>query len=435
MKIKSLYVENFRGIRQAELNFSYPLTLILGINGMGKTTFLDASALMLSWLVARIRQSTGSGHYINPLRDIHNEASYANLSITLDDKQKEYTWTMTRTRTGRKASEHKSDYQQLSDYTNILREHIDTSQENCNIPVFVYYSTNRAVLDIPLRVRTKHPFTLLETYDGSLTSGADFRTFFEWFRNREDLENENYKYLNQATKIQNLAYPDRQLEAVRHALSEFLPEYNNLSVRRHPLRMTIIKKDKELRFEQLSNGEKCLIAMIGDLARRLAIANAIGNTPLAGEGVVLIDEIDLHLHPEWQRIVPKKLTEIFPNCQFIISTHSPQVIGEIKQDAVRALSMDDKNGIVVTTPRQTIGLTSNDILNEVMRPEDGPETLSRSIEVEKELHRLFELIDNEEFDQARDLIVEQKNKLKGDIPDIIRAESLITMLEGEKNKP
>jgi predicted ATP-binding protein involved in virulence len=64
-----------------------------------------------------------------------------------------------------------------------------------NLPVFVYYPVNRAVLDIPLRIREKHRFDLLSAYDESLTSGANFRTFFEWFREREDLENENLRHM------------------------------------------------------------------------------------------------------------------------------------------------------------------------------------------------------------------------------------------------
>lgn len=433
MKITTLKAENFRGIRCLELKLSSPLTVLSGINGVGKSTLLDALALMLSWAVARIRRSDAPGHEISHRLDIHNEASYARLSVSLADEQAEYTWAMVRVRRGRKDPEYTSDYRQLNDYTKRLRETIDTSQEQCNIPLFVYYSINRAVLDIPLQVRQKS-FSLLDAYEGALTSTANFRTFFKWFRSQEDLENENRKYLDDSIKPENFEYPDRQLETVRRALSKFLPEYKDFSVRRSPLRMVVMKKNKELRIEQLSDGEKCLIAMIGDIARRLAIANPVGDDPLLGEGVVLIDEIDLHLHPTWQRMVPNKLNEVFPNCQFVLSTHSPQVIGEIPPEAIRRLSLDEEQGITFTLPQQTLGLTSNDILDEIMRSMDGPETLARNLDIEKKLQTLFAVIDEENFTQARRLIQELRNIQNGDTPDLIRAEGLMAMLENGADK-
>lgn len=124
-------------------------------------------------------------------------------------------------------------------------------------------------------------------------------------------------------KPDGFVFPDPHLEAVREALRQFLPEFDNLTVRRNPLRMEVEKNGERLTVNQLSDGEKCLIALIGDLARRLAIANPVLRNPLDGEGVVLIDEIDLHLHPKWQRLVVPKLRTVFPNCQFVISTHSP----------------------------------------------------------------------------------------------------------------
>lgn len=78
---------------------------------------------------------------------------------------------------------------------------------------------------------------------------------------------------------------------------------------------------------QLSDGEKCTLALFGDIARRLAIANPSLDDPLQGDGVVLIDELELHMHTSWQRKVISMLKKTFPNIQFIITTHSPQILG------------------------------------------------------------------------------------------------------------
>ena len=108
------------------------------------------------------------------------------------------------------------------------------------MPLAVYYPTNRAVFDIPLKIRTKHSFEQITAYDEALTGGRiDFRGFFEWFRDREDLENE--ERLNNTNE-----YRDRELEAVRYAIANLVDGFSNLRVRRSPLRMTVNKQGEEL---------------------------------------------------------------------------------------------------------------------------------------------------------------------------------------------
>ncbi len=82
----------------------------------------------------------------------------------------------------------------------------------------------------------------------------------------------------------------------------------------------------ELRIEQLSEGYKIVIAMVADLAARMAEANPAMPNPLEATGIVLIDEVDLHLHPRWQRTILKELTGVFRNVQFVVSTHSPIIV-------------------------------------------------------------------------------------------------------------
>ncbi|MFA0173138.1 AAA family ATPase, partial [Vibrio splendidus] len=103
-------------------------------------------------------------------------------------------------------------------------------------------------------------------------------------------------------KSLNASSKDRQLTAVRSAIYKFMPEFSNLRVRRKPrLHMSIDKNGQSLNVAQLSQGEKSLMALIGDIARRLAVMNPSLENPLMGDGIVLIDEVDMHLHPKWQR--------------------------------------------------------------------------------------------------------------------------------------
>jgi predicted ATP-binding protein involved in virulence len=432
MKLKQLTLENFRGFKRLELNLDIQLTVLVGANGAGKSSVLDALAILLSWAVARVRHSGSSGRTISEL-DIHNQARYALIKIA-DANVPPLSWQLVKSKKGHIRPNIATSLDKLSEYAKTIQQQISSSEAQGGIPLFAYYPVNRAVLDIPLRIRTTHTFGLLDAWDEALTSASDFRSFFEWFRNREDLENEQ---LRQQLPEQLLArfgnaeppplFKDQQLNAVRCALTSFLPEFIDFAVRRNPLRMVVQKHGQEVRVDQLSDGEKCLIALVADLARRLVIANPQLENPLTGVGVVLIDEIDLHLHPGWQRMVLPKLTATFPNCQFIVSTHSPQVLGEVEGHQIRVL-IREEDDVYYSIPKQAKGLTSNEVLDELMNALDGSERLSRNREVEMQLNELFELIDDEKFDQAKAKINLMKKAMNGDIPDIVRAEALMSML-------
>jgi len=203
-----------------------------------------------------------------------------------------------------------------------------------------------------------------------------------------------------------------------------MPEFTELQVRRNPLRMAVKKNGKEFRIEQLSDGEKCLLAMVGDLARRLAIANPGLDDPLQGEGVVLIDEIELHLHPRWQRMIIPRLLQTFPGCQFIVSTHSPQVLSEVAPENIHLLHQDEETGeIPCSKPQRSYGLDSSEILEELMG------ATRRNADVEHKLTELFRHIDDEDFEAAREALRALREELHGDIPDLIRAETMIHMLD------
>lgn len=428
MKVKTLQLIHFRSTRQTRLDFEDNLNVLTGVNGAGKTTVLDALAIMLSWALARVRSSGSRGRTIRET-DIHNEKTFAWLELRCEDGISEPVdlfWRLVQARKGRNPELDSSDplhgmttFAPLNQWAVQVRESIGQTNARCNLPICVYYPVNRAVLDIPLRIRKAHSFDLLEAYDEALAGGANFRVFFEWFRNREDLENEQ--------RANGEAFqPDPQLQAVRRAILAFLPEFSNVSIRRHPLRMEVTKGNDVLLVDQLSDGEKCLFAMVGDLARRLAIANPERREPLQGEGVVLIDEVELHLHPAWQRMVVRKLTETFPNCQFIITTHTPQVLGEVPAHCIRQLSVVPVHGLVCTIPEQSFGLDTSEILEEIM------EAPVRNAEIADSLSEIFRLIDEDSFEEAKRKIEEVRRRVRGSIPDLVHAESLMTMLEPQE---
>jgi predicted ATP-binding protein involved in virulence len=439
MKVKRLKMTAFRGIGDLTLEFDAgEPTVLIGVNGVGKSSILDCLAILLSWFMVRIifdpetreHFSKSRKWFGNNLRtgfqqedlvderlfseqDIKKGAKLTGSEITLSLDSQELSWALTQTlEEGSKKSN--SNLAELERVTGGIRQKGKTN-EPANIPLAVYYPVSRGVGDISLQIPNKLITKVADAYDGALQGKAiNFEPFFQWFRDWEDLENEQRR--------DNPAFRDGKLEAVRNAISSLLPGFSNLRVRRSPLRMTVNKQGEELIVNQLSDGEKCLLAMVGDLARRLAIANPGLAEPLEGSGVVLIDEIELHLHPKWQRDIIPALTRTFPNCQFIVTTHSPQVVSHVRPEGVYLLEKTPE-GIVAKRPESSFGRDSNRILEDLMGVPERPQ------DIKEDLLELFRLIDRGNLDGARQLRQQLANEIGADEPEFVRADILIRRKE------
>lgn len=416
MRVKRLKMTAFRGISDLTLEFDeIEPTVFIGVNGAGKSSILDCIAILLSHLISRIQyipnligEQPDGGNTIQSYftrQDIRNGHQQTHNEITISWRSRQATLSLV-TVGNHRIVPSGTEFQGIVE--NIRRE-LEANPE-ANLPLVVYYPVNRAVVDIPLNIQNGHLhlFKQVGAYDQALMNGKiDFNPFFNWFRNQEDLENE-------LRLDDNPDYRNRQLEAVRHAISSLLDSFSNLRVRRSPLRMTITKQGQELIVNQLSDGEKGLLALAGDLARRLAIANPSLPDPLQGSGVVLIDEIELHLHPKWQREIIPALTRTFPNCQFIVTTHSPQVLSQVKPEGIYILERTDA-GIVAMRPESSYGRDTNRILEDLM---DTPE---RPQEIKESLLELFRLIAKGELDSARQLHQKIADEIGADEPELVGA--------------
>jgi predicted ATP-binding protein involved in virulence len=422
MRIRTLKLERFRGARNLSLDLDERLNLFVGMNGAGKSSILEATAILLSWMANRIKHPGASGRPITE-EDISNGQSSGNLEISVTARDQEIAWNISRVRKGYSRKDAISGLSSMTEWTRRINEEITEKKGRVNLPLLAYYPVNRVVLDIPLRIKSRHSFDLLAAYDESLTSGANFRTFFEWFREREDLENEARRdQMPILPDVSAAAFPDPQLEAVRRALTSFMPDFSHLTVRRNPLRMEVEKRGERLTVNQLSDGEKCLMALVGDLARRLAIANPERENPLEGEGIVLVDEIDLHLHPLWQRMVVPNLLSVFTNCQFLITTHSPHVITHVKPASLFLLSMTEK-GLKMERASASYGLTVERILADLMGVEN-----TRPAEVVEKLREMYRLIERGDLDDAKKAITRLESEMVGD-SELVRAGVLIKRKE------
>ena len=182
----------------------------------------------------------------------------------------------------------------------------------------------------------------------------------------------------------------------------------------------VMKQMGHQMFSNLSDGQRVMLTLIGDLARRAIALNphlekdVLKQTP----GVVSIDELDLHLHPRWQRRVIHDLKNTFPKVQFIATTHSPQLVGEALPHEIRIL----EDG-AVTTPTHSYGIDSSRILEEVMNASP------RNEETKELLTKMAEQIDREELREAKKSLGEVEQKLGQDDPEVTGANTLINLLE------
>jgi len=413
VKINKLHLTNFKSITEAELILNGKSTVLFGINGTGKSTILRSVNLLYANIINQIvnRQELRQ-KYALTLEDIQYGKSNTRIEAQFCINGKEvvpYWRTMVR-KTGKKT--HNLD--NLKMIADSVQEQYISDEYQGNIPIFVNYGTNRLGLDIPLRIRTHHNFDIYSAYEKAIENRIDFRTFFEWFRNQEDYENQ--------CKIEkgDLNYRDKSFNSVRKAMLVMLDNCAELRVARKPrLEMKIEKNGIQLNVSQLSDGEKCTMALFGDLARRLAIANPILENPLLGEGVVLIDEVELHMHPSWQRQILSKLSETFPNIQFIITTHSPIVLNEVNEGYnVYFIQNENTANIPVRFDRMD-GYDAAYILEEFM------ETKSMNQKTEKFIEKIYRLIDEKKWNDAKDSVKDLERIAGSSNKDVIRANLLI----------
>lgn len=412
MKINRLELENFRSFDRAELQLDGKSTVLFGVNGTGKTSVLKSINLLYANIINQIVNRKELKQNFNlELDDIKYGKTQTKIEADFNMEEQLITYHRSMVR---KTGKRVQDLDALKNIASIFHEKYIDDEKQDNIPIFVNYGTNRLVLDIPMRIRKRHTFDIYSAFDKAIENRIDFRTFFEWFRDQEDYENE--------CKVQNadLEYKDEALETVKKAMLVMMDGYTNLRVARKPkLEMKVEKNGISLNVSQLSDGEKCTMTMFGDLARRLSIANPLLDNPLLGEGVVLIDEIELHMHPSWQRSVLKQLRETFPNIQFIITTHSPIVLSEVDDDYNVFFMRNSGTSGEIVEFRRLDGFDANYILEEFMG------TKSINTKTENLINDIYRLINCKSLDEAEMKVKELERITDSVNKDVLRANILI----------
>lgn len=466
MFLKSLHLSDYTNFQNVELDFAFSdtnkVTLLIGENGSGKSNILEAIATLLSWFTARLCNGDKAHGISIPESKIRLDQACAFIQATFQNSADEFSWHMVKKRKGR----HFSSETSLTKETSLKNASLlaakfsarySADPAHTSLPLIAYYPATRYILDVPRRVVTHHKFTPIDGYqkwtikNSELSSSnIDFRRFIEWFKNCDDFKNEifaeliSYLSFNNSIKLKNvkndniisfvnfkelkknnpelyekvsIAYGP-QLSSVSKAITTFMPGYTGLRIKRQPLQMRVTKERQDLDILQLSQGERSILALIADIAYRLAIMNPDATEPLHGEGIILIDEIDLHLHPRWQRSVVRNLQTTFPNCQFIITTNSPLVISD-PQD-VQIFLLENNS---VEELSYIYGMDIEQVLSEIMG------TALRYEPLQMQLDDLLDAIQDRDFNRYRKLRNELLSVLPPNHRELQRAEIFKKQIE------
>ena len=427
MKLKKLDIRNLRMFEETSFKFSKEFTLLVGINGAGKTTLLNALGASLAIMHHIYKKGEYKGGYNHEVglnyTDITCNKKSTSLELTVSSENASSRLHMhlknKQTRSGgktKRGSRKASDIANARwdfDFSNSLPIERKIKEETPQ-PVYIYFSTERSIISNSSNRKADALFGQDAAYaDALLGHSLSLPDMARWLHAQFNVSNEH-------------SHSKLRAETLQKAIKRFLPYCRNLQATgMDNATLTVDKYGNTFDISQLSHGERGILVLVLDIARRLSLANPTIEDPIRnGEGVVLIDEIDLHLHPKWQRKVAKNLCETFPRCQFIATTHSPQVLGEVMPDQVQMLK-SGKVGKVgnVGTPARSLGVDSNRILEDIMN------TTPRSQSVERKVRRITKLVDDERREEALDAIEELEAFLGESDPETTRARTLLSFLE------
>ncbi|MCY4463343.1 MAG: AAA family ATPase [Albidovulum sp.] len=371
--VQFLKIRNFKGIAKLDLALDESLTLLAGVNGVGKTSAIEAMLGAVTYVWSELGPVEKEAQF-NPSGDlVRYGVPEGEVTLELANKHGRNTEFKIPV-SARKLGKFDLNF---------------TGTSETPMPLVVYYDQNR-IGGLESKDRWRDSKTNREAaLDTTPNALSDFKT---WYYEKEGDE------AREALERGDLGYRDPEVQAVREVLKNIAGCSTKLRSRNpegSSDRVLFVRKNDcfDIPFEALSGGEKAFFLLAVDLARRLLLEFP-GSTLAEAPGFVCIDQIELHLHPAWQRKILTSLIDLFPCCQFVVSTHSPQVIGSVAAKHVRLLESDGNGQIDAIEPRASKGRDSNYVLEGILdTPEQDPE-------VKKLFGKCDELIDAGAFEEA-----------------------------------
>ena len=400
MFLESMILHNFRCFSDIEIKFNNRLTVVVGNNGAGKSTILEAATIAAGTLTAAMDGLTNYGikksdaHYkyydLGSTIDVQPQFP---VEITASGKMdgKDITWS--RSLKSAKGRGGLASAKELTSIAEEYQERMRNGDRELKLPVISYYGTGR--LWAQHREKKNDTFEKNNRSNGyidSLDGAANDKLMMKWF------EKMTYQQLQRQEKIPEFVAVKMALEQIFASVTGYSDVKVQFNLDTGEIDILYFDGTEHVRMpvSQLSDGYKCTISLIADIAYRMAILNPqlLNKVLVETEGIILIDEVDLHLHPKWQKRILKDLMDIFPKVQFIVSTHAPEVINSVKKGSVVIL----RNNEVINATDETYGKDANTILREVMEVSSRPDIIRFLFE------KFYELLDSGEWKMAEEII-------------------------------
>ncbi len=428
MQIDQISISNFKLFAQSEFRFHPSFNLVVGTNGSGKTSLLRAVAVALGgWAHAYIKDTKNRRPIDDSeIREIQQDKRFdkskkvlikAHGKAAIIDrfgarKEVKAVWRRHRLEPMKQTlTTGDIDYGNGTQYTlnfgnlgHDILTYIE-SGKSFDLPVIAFYECDRLWLpkgEIKAEESAAAKYSRFDPYVDCFHTGADHKSLGQWLLKHE-----------LASLQQKIDTPT--LLSIREAAKAALEGCSDLRFDFEEGRVMVEFTDGHaIPFEHLSDGQRTMLGLFCDLARRAALLNPHfgGEASAKTSGVVLIDELDLHLHPQWQRRIIHDLRRTFPKIQFICTTHSPQLIGQAKPDEIIVLNAEHGH------PSQSLGMDSNWILRHIMGSDD------RDPGVALQLDTIFSLIEKANFEEAQKAVDSLRTKI-GEHPELVEAQALL----------
>ncbi|MBQ9698966.1 MAG: AAA family ATPase [Acidaminococcaceae bacterium] len=449
MHVSKIRMRNFRCYTDFTVQFSPQVTVIVAENGKGKTAILDALAINMAPYLAAFPGIKGRNFQPNDVRMVLDAAAARNelqiqrmkylLPVVLEteveaDDGRTYSWKRELKSVKGKTSSVSAKF--VSDYGKKIAEAINQPDDKeILLPVLGYYGTSRMWNDSALLKRKNVDLSRSSGYVECLEPSGSYNTFAQWFRYASESALEYDRII--AEKHLDTKNPYREiLKAVNKAIITCIESmgWTDLKYSFAAQNLLICHPEKgELPLEAMSDGARSIISMAADIAYRMARLNPdLGedvtlNTP----GIILIDEVDMHLHPSWQQTVVIDLIKAFPKVQFIVTTHSPQVLTSVPAECIRILHWD--NDLVdIEEPLFSLGAESSQLLWDIQHVESRPSALP----IVKTLQRYLQLVNEDKWDSEEALALRKQldQWSQGREPALLRADMDIRVRNYRRKK-
>lgn len=467
MKLDKLRLKNFRCFSDLELELNEKLTVLVAENGQGKSALLDAVRIALWPFVSAFDAVTGtmpnSGIEIDDVRlargSSHNMEPQlpARIEASAWVEERTVSWARQRNKVSKGAKTSVKEARPITEIGYQLQKVLQTNADETELdkvtetpfPVIAYYGTGRLWRQRYLTLKNQSSsdfFSRTYAYVGCLDSGSDFKYFADWFfyLYASDFEQKTKQMERQGLAglvDERFIYADL-IQAIQTPVDQILKPLGWKNLSYSPSQQTLVVDHQNwgtLKVDQLSDGLKSMIAMTADIAYRCVRLNPQWgeNAALKTEGVVMIDEVDMHLHPRWQQLVLGQLQKAFPKVQLIVTTHSPQVISTVPAECIRILvnEIDEESGQrrinIKGATQQTQGVASSDLLAEIMGTDPMPD-----IEIARQMSQYQALIqqDMEGTDKAVQLRSLLEKHYGASHPQLLECDQLIRLQTLKRRK-